>query len=1105
MKYADIIQLQDDFHPVFNLQNEAAGYWKQFVPTPQFYTLLGTLLDTVSSSIPSKRKSIWVQGTFGTGKSHAGSVIQHLLCNDIKDIDQFITDRIENPEYSARLRKLRSEKTFFSVVLSGVQGAYNPRTFALTIERSVKKALNEAGIRLKVNSDFEAAIEILNTNPLVELERILPDAPDLRSLAKNKEAIIKKLKDDDIDVFLALEEALAKYNIFLSSETKLTAWLSEVEDSLREQKCADGLFIFWDEFTSVMDTISSGLINMIQSLAELSEKQNIFLYLISHRHVSAYVGERGEDLKKMNDRFHILLYKMEANTTYKLMSATLRKTNVQVYNKLREDKMPNFTEFVKDISDDTSTASQKDLHDLFPLHPYASVLCSTISRQIGSATRSVFLFLYDGEKGFKYFLETSDADGSLLTADKLWDFFQDVFLEDEDKYNAIIVTLNTHKNTVSGHSPEALKIFKGILLLNALRNLDNERVIPSQENIFRLFEWSVSSEKIENVLAFLNETQIVQKDPSDNFIISLSALSIGGKEREIQRSRFSDAVKILNSNESAHVDLCQIFQTGLKRECEMVFIPASADETRIEISLKKGFVKSYSLRLALILAKTNEERQAVSGLLLKLAQTFGNVIFILFDEVFGDNQQYERFIDYHATVFVAGRRADKEQASRNLTNAQRMVSNWSGHIKNGNYTLFFRASEEHKGATSGATRYINEQIAPRLFTSGADVLTSLRNKPEAVWKTKAAKKVAEIVVMARQRDEILKKLPGADKPADFLLKDDSGNDYIVDTELQLKQDAPDNHPLVLVRKEAENLLEKARKEQSGIFSLGRVLLPLSQMPFGLYPNTPNYFLLAFALRPYISELYDADMGTPLSPDNMRDKTDALFKFFESGNGDNKLRVRFGSASEKKLIDFLVEALSINPENKSIKNVRWEIINYCKTKSRRPLWALKYCDSVKSEVQDIISQLSDLLTKDEVRQDAIEKLWRETEKFQFEFRTLLRTANAFSDGFLNFLKKVPGVQLQDDWLPELEAYLRLNMNAEVGYWTKGDVSQKTMAFYIWKITPSPFTPPPPPPPPPPPSSDIEKKIISASPDKLKSVLRKILQLHPDIATILNEDL
>jgi hypothetical protein len=36
MKYSDFIGLQDYFHPVFNLQNEANGYWEKFIPTNQF-------------------------------------------------------------------------------------------------------------------------------------------------------------------------------------------------------------------------------------------------------------------------------------------------------------------------------------------------------------------------------------------------------------------------------------------------------------------------------------------------------------------------------------------------------------------------------------------------------------------------------------------------------------------------------------------------------------------------------------------------------------------------------------------------------------------------------------------------------------------------------------------------------------------------------------------------------------------------------------------------------------------------------------------------------------------------------------------------------------
>lgn len=304
MKYSDFITLQDYFHPVFNLQNEASGYWEKFIPTSQFNTLLEKTLDAVSSNLPASRKSIWVQGTFGTGKSHAGAVIKHLLCDETNDISEYISCRIENPNLRNRLTALRNNKRYFPVVLSGVEGAYNPHTFALTLERTIKETLRNAGHTISVNSDFENAIELVG-NKAPYIQELIDSTPELRIIAKTKEEVLQKLRSTDIEFYLILEDALQqKYSVQLSAGD-LTKWLSEVEAEIRSKGIADGLLIFWDEFTSILDTISNGAINMLQKIAELSEKQNIYLYLISHRNTKAY-GERADEIKKMQDRFHII-------------------------------------------------------------------------------------------------------------------------------------------------------------------------------------------------------------------------------------------------------------------------------------------------------------------------------------------------------------------------------------------------------------------------------------------------------------------------------------------------------------------------------------------------------------------------------------------------------------------------------------------------------------------------------------------------------------------------------------------------------------------------------------------------------------------------------
>ena len=388
-----------------------------------------------------------------------------MLCDAPEDIDAYIQSRIESHNLKSRLVSLRENKRYFPVVLSGVEGAYNPHTFTLTLERTIKETLRKAGHNISVNSDFENAIELIE-NKAPYLQDLIDSTPEIRMMSKNKEEVLKKLRSFDMEFFLALEDALQrKYSVQLSSGD-ITKWLSEVEAEIRSENIADGLLIFWDEFTSILDTISNGAINLLQKIAELSEKQNIYLYLISHRNPKAY-GDRADEIKKMQDRFHIIQYNMEAITTYHIMSATLKKTDVTQndvilsYNAIRDSRMHKFDELVTYLTDNNSQQAKEDVKNLFPLHPYTAFLCSSIADHIGSANRSVFSFMYDDECGFLNFLRDEEAFSQkrLLTADSLWDFFLDAFLNDSIKYGIVTETYNAHINNVSN---QGLSYLKGI-------------------------------------------------------------------------------------------------------------------------------------------------------------------------------------------------------------------------------------------------------------------------------------------------------------------------------------------------------------------------------------------------------------------------------------------------------------------------------------------------------------------------------------------------------------------------------------------------------------------------------------------------------------------
>ena len=88
-KYSDYIKMQD-FLPVYDMTDETPEMWRTFIPTKQFCDLLSRSVTAITSSEISKRRSMWVRGTFGTGKSHASSVVRHLLCDPATEVDDYI-------------------------------------------------------------------------------------------------------------------------------------------------------------------------------------------------------------------------------------------------------------------------------------------------------------------------------------------------------------------------------------------------------------------------------------------------------------------------------------------------------------------------------------------------------------------------------------------------------------------------------------------------------------------------------------------------------------------------------------------------------------------------------------------------------------------------------------------------------------------------------------------------------------------------------------------------------------------------------------------------------------------------------------------------------
>ena len=98
MPYSNIVTLRQ-MRPAYNIKEESDGEWINFIANDQFNDILTKAISSVRNNDADHHKSLWIAGTYGTGKSHAGAVIKHLLCDPVDEIRDYVEDEYKKPKY----------------------------------------------------------------------------------------------------------------------------------------------------------------------------------------------------------------------------------------------------------------------------------------------------------------------------------------------------------------------------------------------------------------------------------------------------------------------------------------------------------------------------------------------------------------------------------------------------------------------------------------------------------------------------------------------------------------------------------------------------------------------------------------------------------------------------------------------------------------------------------------------------------------------------------------------------------------------------------------------------------------------------------------------
>lgn len=1047
IKYNDIVTLRS-MRPAYNIKNEGPDDWKTFIANDQFNDLLKKTISAVRNNDADSHKAIWVAGTYGSGKSHAGAVLKHLLCDDVKDIVDYVNEEYGEEKYNLlrnSILKLRESKRLFPVSLYGQQAIAHEADLSLQVQKEVIRALKNAGIKLTVQTDFDNYIQHIENEPDL-WTMLIANNEVLKSVAPDLKMLKTRLANGDTEVLNRVTMALRNMGINVPiKNSNLKTWIFEVQNELRSLGVYDGLLIIWDEFTDVMRSdLGVPLLKILQEIAEdmmNPENDTYFLFL---SHPSALNSLKEAEREQTRGRYHYVIYNMEPVSAFRIMSKKFVIVDKVLYNQRQEYFCSLHQELLSAFASSSTdpAQTQQDLANLFPVHPSTANLATYFAREAGSSSRSVFEFLACDE--VKAFFDNEDAyaDKDTVTPNYLWDYVQEYFEGDTARFGAVTERYNSHHLAVEAQGDDYLAVFKGILLLNALNNIaNNDSVTPSEENIYNLFEGTPIYNNVGEILDYFNEKSIIQRQPNGNFSILFTALptdEIQKIKEELKLTTFLFAEQVINFGDTAK-NFMDKNLSQVARPMEFQFFSLTSNEYTL-LNKIENFVKnatSYSVLLAFMVGKTRQDIFELKDIINKNKQDerFKNICFVLLESPMGE-KEYERFIEYQANATCAQKHGLANQQKTYTKNASEMISGWLGEIRGGNVTFCLRDDELPISGTRLAST-INNSIAPAIFTSGPEALEIIRTRSSnTFWRKSSVKATVDNVLSFHTKEDIIAKCGGPAKHVEYLLQDS------VDDNLEWKSDISSEHPLKKVCDYIQNVFNHTNKNQS--FNLGDKLIGLTLPPFGLFQSYAPMAMVAFAMRKYAGKIFDLN-GKPRTANHLVDDIVEMFKAWESGKTSPKLNFMFESKEAGAITKNLIKTFKLNKLPKysdvsSLTDARWAMTHEYSASVGYPLWSLKYVPECSDENRELIDGIIKVITdSDSVKNPQLMSKVAEGLKNNIDLgNLLLESANNFESGFKNYVMTLEYINMTEPEFAEAKQFLEGHLEGTIGLWTERGV-------------------------------------------------------------------
>lgn len=1028
--YRNYFHINESYFPAVNedVIKTQPDVWKSYYPHESFIRLLN---QTKSVLTNSQRMSIWVEGAYGTGKSHAVLTLKKLLdCSneELKEyFDKYHSVFGTNDLYNEFYNLKNQQKKILTVHRYGSSDVRNDKILMQCVQESIISGLKEQGYTYLGQVGIKQAVinwlsDKTNMNYFDSI--IQSQEYRLKFGGIGAEAIFNQLKTYQEDK--AIQELIEKIQIlgeekgikpFVLSKEDLHAWILDV---INKNNLKAILFI-WDEFSDYFN-INKGNLSGFQYLAEMSETYPFYFAIVTHKSDIFFENSRDDVKTKINGRFiapHCSI-ELPDNMAFVLTAHAMQKVEDKALVKEWEETVDTLYDLTHDSRAqvlNTAKLGEKELKGVLPIHPYAALVLKHIASAFDSNQRSMFDFIKNdrGEeiKGFQWFIDNygpEDEEESLLTVDLLWDFFYE---KGKDQLAPQIRTILDVYSRIDSHdlNKKQKRVLKTILLLQSINVKVGDSVslfIPNEKNLGLAFEGTdITASNAAALASSLIREQIIFERPMGGNQTKYSALTSSGSIEEIikEKDRLSKDIRTEKLIEEGEF----VNDFKLPKHLEIRFPNVrhlTYENIKLEVARLKSDSESHPTRLYAVytFARNEEEHERIKNEIQRIFNDgFDKIAFIDYSATYLNPDLFNHYIDNMANCnYQKGK--DAGQAKTYDRNAKEALRRWRIQLKNSYPKIY--TSDNRIGTTCNSESEVNamlkefdEQFFPNALETHVTVLDTMYSATQLKQGAECGI-TGEIKGTYRSTNDNTK------------LEKQFAGVWGVEEYWEIKP-----NELLSKVKIAVNNVVRLNMEKSSRVAISDIYDVLKEEPFGFMPCNLTAFVLGFVLREYADDAYNwsDDLTTsPMSVEKLKEMIDEVIK--QQNTQNSKYRDKYIVAMSPQQREFnksTAYAFGIDERYcSSVENTRSRIRSQMTTYDF-PIWTLKYANfntinskNVIDEVVDLYVELANNIESSRTETDIaleIGNILLNNKNLKDDLKTLLSKENC-TIGMIEYLKQ-----------------------------------------------------------------------------------------------------